>query len=140
MPIVTSFEESELPAKSPRADVFKFVEDELKDILDKLPSTIRYGGFTQNVANSLLARLYLNAEVYTGTPRWQDCINASEKVTGYILESDYFTSFKTKNETSREIIFAIPYDHKVGTVGNYLASMTFHYNQRFAFSTTGAYP
>lgn len=140
VPIVTSFEESELPAKSSRADVFKFVEDELKDILDKLPSTIRYGGFTQNVANSLLARLYLNAEVYTGTPRWQDCINASEKVTGYILESDYFTSFKTKNETSREIIFAIPYDHKEGTVGNYLASMTFHYNQRFAFSTTGAYP
>lgn len=140
VPIVTSFEESELPAKSSRADVFKFVEDELKDILEKLPSTIRYGGFTQNVANSLLARLYLNAEVYTGTPRWQDCINASEKVTGYILESDYFTSFKTKNETSREIIFAIPYDHKEGTVGNYLASMTFHYNQRFAFSTTGAYP
>ncbi|MBD8349245.1 RagB/SusD family nutrient uptake outer membrane protein [Dysgonomonas sp. HGC4] len=140
VPIVTSFEESELPAKSSRADVFKFVEDELKDILDKLPSTIRYGGFTQNVANSLLARLYLNAEVYTGIPRWQDCINASEKVTGYILESDYFTSFKTKNETSREIIFAIPYDHKEGTVGNYLASMTFHYNQRFAFSTTGAYP
>lgn len=140
VPIVTSFEESELPAKSSRADVFKFVEDELKDILDKLPSAIRYGAFTKNVGNSLLARLYLNAEVYTGTPRWQDCINASEKVTGYILESDYFASFKTKNETSREIIFAIPYDHKVGTVGNYLASMTYHYNQRFAFSTTGAYP
>lgn len=140
VPIVTSFEQSELPAKSTRAEVFKFVEDELTGIMDKLPSGVRYGGFTQNVANSLLARLYLNAEVYTGTPRWQDCMNAAEKVSGYVLEPDYFTSFKTENQVSREIIFAIPYDHKEGTVGNYLASMTFHYNQKYAFSATGTYP
>ena len=87
-----------------------------------------------------MARLYLNAEVYTGTPRWQDCMNAAEKVSGYVLEPDYFTSFKTENQVSREIIFAIPYDHKEGTVGNYLASMTFHYNQKYAFSATGTYP
>lgn len=140
VPIVTSFEQSELPANSSRADVFKFVEDELLDIMDKLPSNVRYGGFTQNVANSLLARLYLNAEIYTGTARWQDCIDACDRVSGYSLEPDYFTNFKTRNEVSKEIIFAIPYDHKEGTVGNYLASMTYHYNQKFAFTADGSYP
>lgn len=139
VPISTNFTDTELPKKSPRADVFKFIETELTEIMDLLPSGVRYGGFTQNVANSLLARIYLNAEVYTGTPRWQDCINACEKVTGYMLEPDYFESFKTENEKSREIIFAIPYDHKEGTVGNYLASMTYHYNQKYAFSATGGY-
>lgn len=139
VPVVTDFTQSELPAKSSRTEVFKFIEDELSTIMDKLPSTVRYGGFTQNVANALLARLYLNAEVYTGTARWQDCIDACEKVTGYVLEPDYFTNFKTENHSSREIIFAIPYDHKEGTVGNYLASMTFHYNQKYAFSPTGNY-
>lgn len=140
VPIVDSFEGSELPANSSRADVFKFIEQELTEIMPLLPETKTYGRFTQAVANSLLARLYLNAEVYTGTARWQDCLNACDKVTGYSLEPNYFSSFKTANETSAEIIFSIPYDHKSGTVGNYLASMTYHYNQKFAFSPNGTYP
>lgn len=140
VPIVTDFEEEGLPANSSRADVFKFIETELTEIIDLLPATKTYGRFTQGVANSLLARLYLNAEVWTGTARWQDCLDACDKVSGYALEADYFTSFKTANESSNEIIFSIPYDHKAGTVGNYLASMTYHYNQRFAFSSDGSYP
>lgn len=140
VPIVTDFKEAGLPVNSSRADVFMFIETELKEIVDLLPATKTYGRFTQSVANSLLARLYLNAEVYTGTPRWQDCLNACDKVTGYTLERDYFASFKTENEKSQEIIFSIPYDHKAGTVGNYLASMTYHYNQKFAFSSDGSYP
>jgi len=138
-PIVTDFEQTGLPAKSSRLEVFNFVEKELKEIMDYLPTGIVYARLTQNVANAMLARLYLNAEVYTGTPRWQDCLNACDKVAGYVLEPDYFESFKTANEKSREIVFAIPYDHKEGTVGNYLHSMTFHYNQKFAFSPTGNY-
>lgn len=139
VPISTSFEDTSLPAKSTRTEVFDFIETELTEILPLLSSSVMYGGFTQNVANSLLARLYLNAEVYTGTARWEDCIKACEQVSGYVLEPDYFESFKTENENSRETIFAIPYDHKEGTVGNYLASMTYHYNQRYAFSATGGY-
>lgn len=140
VPIVTSFLDSELPKNSTRAQVYAFVESELKDIMDKLPSTIIYGRFTQNVANTLLARLYLNSEVFNGTARWQDCIDACDKVSGYVLEPDYFTNFLTANEVSREIIFSIPYDHKAGTVGNYLSSMSFHYNQKYAFSATANYP
>lgn len=140
VPVITDYENLELPSKSSRTDVFSFVESELLAIMDKLPSTIIYGRFTQNVANTLLARLYLNAGVFTGQARWQDCLNACDKVSGYVLEQNYFTNFLTNNEVSHENIFVIPYDHKAGTVGNYLHSMTFHYNQKYAFSATADYP
>ncbi|KAA6334765.1 RagB/SusD family nutrient uptake outer membrane protein [termite gut metagenome] len=139
VPVVIDFEQTGLPENSTRSKVFDFVEKELTGIMDKLPSGVLYARFTQNVANALLARIYLNAEVYTGETRWQQCLDACDKISGYVLEPDYFESFKTVNEKSRETIFAIPYDHKEGTVGNYLASMTFHYNQKFAFSPTGTY-
>jgi hypothetical protein len=139
VPIVTDFTQTELPKNSTRLEVFNFVEKELKEIIPLLPTGVQYGYFTQNVAYTLLARLYLNAEVYTGTQRWQDCLTACEKVQGYTLTADYKDNFKIQNEKSSEIIFAIPYDHKQGTVGNYLASMTYHYNQKYAFSADGAY-
>jgi hypothetical protein len=148
IPLVIDFADTTQPSTSSRPEVFAFVESELLDIMDKLPESIIYGRFTRNVAYTLLARLYLNAEVFTtvvdetgivtpGTPRWQDCIDACDKVTGYTLEADYFANFLTENQYSTEIIFAIPYDHKEGTLGNYLNSMSYHYNQRLAFSPTG---
>lgn len=142
VPLVVNFEEEEMPKNTARKDVFTFVEKELLESLDLLPENRSYGRLTQPVANSILARLYLNAEVYTGTPRWQDCIDACERVSlaGYTLEQDYFANFKADNNKSQEIIFAIPYDHKAGTVGNYLASMTYHCNQKEAFSINASYP
>ena len=139
VPICTDFTQKELPANSTRKEVYEFVDSELNDIMPYLPTGVQYGRMTQNVAYTLLARLYLNAEVYTGTQQWQKCIDACEKVKGYTLASDYKANFFIKNETSPEIIFAIPYDHKQGTVGNYLASMTYHYNQKYAFSADGSY-
>jgi hypothetical protein len=139
VPIVTKFGDETLPENSSRAEVYEFVETELLEILDLLPKEIIYGRFTQNVANTLLARLYLNSEVYIGTPRWQDCINTCDKVTGYILEPDFFTNFLTENEVSREIIFAIPYDTKAGTVGNYLLALSLHYLQKLAVSASFKY-
>jgi hypothetical protein len=136
VPLVTNFGDAEMPKNSTRAEVYQFVETELLDVLDLLPKEIIYGRFTQNVANTLLARLYLNSEVFIGTPRWQDCINACDKVTGYILEPDFFTSFLTENQVSKEIIFAIPYDTKAGTVGNYLIALSLHYKQKIAISAT----
>ena len=139
VPVVTDFTQKELPTNTPRKDVFAFIEKELKEIIPLLPSGITYGRFTQNVANTRLARLYLNAEVFTGTTRWQDCLDACNKVQGYSLTANYKASFAIQNEKSPEIIFAIPYDHKQGTVGNYLASMTYHYNQKLAFDPAGVY-
>jgi len=137
VPLDTTYVTNEAPGTSPRAEVYKFVEKELLENVDYLPENA-YGRFTKAAANLLLARLYLNSEVYIGQARWEDCLTVCGKISGQ-LEPDYFTSFKTDNQTSREIIFAIPYDATVGTVGNYLASMTYHYEQMWAFSATGNY-
>lgn len=137
VPLDTTYLATEAPGTSPRSEVFSFIERELKASIDHLPQQA-YGRFTQDAANLLLARLYLNAEVYTGTARWQDCLTACGRISGQ-LEPDYFTSFKASNQQSRETIFAIPYDSRAGTVGNYLASMTYHYEQKWALSAAGTY-
>uniref|UniRef100_S0DGP0 Putative RagB-SusD domain-containing protein n=1 Tax=termite gut metagenome TaxID=433724 RepID=S0DGP0_9ZZZZ len=137
VPIETSFIVETAPETSPRADVFAFVEKELTENIAYLP-TEGYGRFTRNAANMLLARLYLNAEVFTGKERWSDCLTACSKISGQ-LEADYFKSFLTENQVSREIIFSIPYDHTMGTVGNFLSSMTFHYEHKWTVSATGDY-
>jgi hypothetical protein len=140
VPIVTSFTNTTPPSNSSRAQVYAFIESELTSILPYLSATPIYSRVTQPVVYTMLARLYLNSQVYIGTPRWQDCINACDKVTGYILEPEYFTNFLTANQVSKEIIFSVPYNHTAGTVGNYMSSMSFNYNQRFAFSATGNWP
>lgn len=148
VPITTDVRATELPANSPRRDVFEFVESELTDALPYLASGVIYGRMTQNVANALLARMYLNAAVYLNLDLGSDaykvylqrCLDACAKVQGYALTGDYSASFAIANEKSPEIIMAIPYDHTMGTVGNYLASMTYHYNQNQAFSADASYP
>ncbi|MCF8358977.1 MAG: RagB/SusD family nutrient uptake outer membrane protein [Prolixibacteraceae bacterium] len=138
VPITTKASDENV-TNSTRADVYAFVENELLDIIDLLPEEKIYGRFTQGVAYTLMARLYLNSEVFIGEPRWQDCINACDKVQGYTLENNFFTSFLTDNEGSNEIIWSIPYDSKAGTVGNFFASLAFHYKQKQAFSATNNY-
>jgi starch-binding outer membrane protein, SusD/RagB family len=136
VPIVSKFGEAELPANSSRADVYKFVESELKAVVDLLPKEIIYGRFTQNVANTLLARLYLNSEVFIGTPRWKDCIDACDNVSGYTLEPNFYANFLTENQGSKENIFTIPYDQAAGTRGNFFNALFFHYKQKQAISAT----
>lgn len=137
VPIITSYEDTELPTNSSREEVYNFIETELNDVMELLPET-GYGRMTKNAGNMLLARLYLNSGVFVDRERWQECIDVCDKIEG-TLEADYFVNFATDNSVSREIIFAIPYDHKAGTVGNYMPSMTFHYEQKYAFSATGSY-
>lgn len=139
VPIITDFEDLGLPSNSTRLEVYNFVESELLEALPNLSSTIAYSKFTKNVIYSLLARLYLNSKAFIGTPRWQDCIEMCQNVSGYSLELDYFANFATQNEVSTETILAIPYDSKAGTLGNYMSSMSYHYLQRFAVSPTGDY-
>ena len=140
VPIVTSFEDLSLPSNSTRKQVYDFVEKELVEAVPYLSTNIVYSKVTKNVAYSLLARLYLNSEAYVGVARWQDCINICQKISGYTLTADYFANFATENQTSSEIIFAIPYDSKAGTVGNYMASMSCHYLHKLTLSATGDYP
>ncbi len=137
VPIVTDFNQQGLPAKSSRNEVFSFVETELKQSLPHLSAAVKYGQITQNVAHMILARLYLNAETYVGQARWQDCITECEQISGYTLNPDYFKNFVTDNDqNAQEIIFAIPYDHKNGTLGNYMNAMSVNAAQWKAYSNT----
>ena len=140
VPIVTNFEDVGLPSNSTRKQVYDFVEKELLDAIPYLNSKIVYSKMTKNVAYSILARLYLNSEAFIGTARWQDCIDMCQKVSGYSLTPDFFANFATENQNSSEIIFAIPYDSKAGTVGNYMNSMSCHYLHNLTISATGKYP
>ena len=104
---------SYIPETYSRKQLFEYIESELKELGESLPSR-NYGYFTRSAANALLARLYLNAEVYTGTARWNDCIAACNKVIedGYnTLAPSYSSLFNADNDKrTDEIIFALACD------------------------------
>ena len=87
---------------------------------------------------TLLAKMYLNSEVYTGTAQWAKVITACDEVINsgkYTLEGNYFANFNLTNSTSKEFIFAIPYDHIFFTGFN-LPAQTLHYGSQFTYNLT----
>ncbi len=102
-----------IPTAYTRAQLFSYVESELKELGESLPSR-NYGHFTKSTANALLARLYLNAEVYTGEKKYTECIAACNKVfaDGYTaLAPSYASLFNADNsKRTDEIIFALSTD------------------------------
>ncbi|MCE1169349.1 MAG: RagB/SusD family nutrient uptake outer membrane protein [Sphingobacteriia bacterium] len=101
------------PEQIDRLSLFSYVESELLAIQDKLGAPrFEYGRADQGACWALLAKLYLNAEVYTGTPRYDDAITYSKKVigAGYTLAPQYKNNFCADNNTSPEIIFSINSD------------------------------
>lgn len=106
---------STLPKQKTRAEIFTYVESELKDIETKLaaPRTNEYGRADQAAAWALLARMYLNAGVYTGTPKFTEAITYSKKVidAGYTLIPNYRHLMLADNHLNKsEFIFTINYD------------------------------
>lgn len=104
-----------LPPQIKRADLFKYVESELLDIIPLLKAarTNEYARADQGAAWALLARLYLNAKVYTGTDRSTDAITYASKVigAGYKLLTEYKNLFTADNNLNNtEIILPVAYD------------------------------
>ena len=141
IPIVTSYNVNlKQVVQNERSEVFRFIFNELQEVAPLLAdehSNIRgdyYGRVTRPVANFLLAKLALNAEVYTvdnwtsgsrqngkniffhvnGEKKnaWETCIWYCEQLRqeGYELENDYASNFAVHNESSKENIFIIPLD------------------------------
>ena len=117
-PIVTKVKEKlEENDQKSRAEVFAFIESELKAIESdlKAPKTNDYGRVDKAAAWALLSRLYLNAKVYTGQERYADCMTYAEKVinSGYSLTSNYKNLFLADNDTNgaqNENIFTANFD------------------------------
>lgn len=104
-----------LPQQIKRAELFTYVENELKaaEVELKAPKSNDYGRLDKAAAWSLLARLYLNAKVYNGTERNADVIANCEKVigAGYTLNPSYANLFLADNHVNNpENIFSIVYD------------------------------
>lgn len=106
---------SGLPEQIQRKDLFAWLENELIDLETQLkePRTNLYGRADRAAAWALLARMYLNAEVYTGTPRYTDAITYCNKVisAGYTLHPKYKELMLADNHLNTdEFIFTIQYD------------------------------
>lgn len=102
--------------------LFTKIVDELKDLemngnLPERPSMTTYGRITKPVVNTLLAKMYLNAEVYIGKPMYNEAAEAAQKVieAGFGLEDNYKNLFCGENHLTglhkNEIIYAIPFDN-----------------------------
>ena len=111
------------PEQKSRQDVFNFIESELLDILGELkaPRQNELGRADQAAAWMLLAKLYLNAGVYTGTDRYTDAMNYVNKVigAGYSLAPTYQQLFLADNDVNgaqNEVIFSVRFDG-INTIG-----------------------
>lgn len=104
----------ESPPQITRAKLFEYVESELLAIEPLLKETNEYGRATKAADWALLARLYLNAGVYTGTPKYTEAAQYAEKVITsgrYSLHPSYANLFKgDNNKNNPEVILSINYD------------------------------
>jgi hypothetical protein len=154
VPIVTDPEIAARP-RNTRAEVFAFVESELKAARPDLPpvwAPAMNGRVTQGAVDAILASLYLNAQVFTGTvtaaglqpgtQHWSDALAAANAVIGsgrYTLTTDanqsctpvgcgWRKNFTADNNLSPEIIFAVKYVALTDIGLNFLMR-ALHYNQ-----------
>jgi hypothetical protein len=107
------------PAQSTPQEAFAFIEKELKESMPQLlakgdPGTMQFQGrWTKAGAATLLARLYLNANVYVGQDHYADCAALCQDIVSgkygpYAVESRWDAPFDWNNEQSSETIFAFP--------------------------------
>lgn len=100
-----------LPGEKNKGELFTYIESELLAIESDLApvKTIEYGRVDKGACWALLARLYLNAQVYTGTAKYTEAITYAKKVIagGYSLHNSYKELFMADNDKcTDEIIFA----------------------------------
>ncbi|GGA89704.1 RagB/SusD family nutrient uptake outer membrane protein [Puia dinghuensis] len=159
VPLDTLYGDFSQHTNVPRAQVFSFLESDLKAALPYLTtdgSATMYGRANRYTAYALLAKMYLNAEYYTGTARYDDCVAACDSIINagggaqYALQprSSYLQMFyPTNGPAMKEFIFAIPYDPNAtsypGTNGyNYRARYDLDRNlgirYHYAGSTAGS--
>jgi len=104
-----------LPRQVSRAELFGYIESELKAIEADLaePRKHEYGRADKGAAWALLARMYLNAKVYTGSEKNTEAIANCQKImnAGYTLQPNYRNLTIADNHLNTdENIFTINYD------------------------------
>lgn len=169
VPIVTTSDVSMNEVmQAERSQVFDFVRKELESTLTILPnrSSVEkneyYGRVTMPVACFVLAKLYLNAEVYCNDDwthstnpdgkdmkfdiygrqmnAWEACLYFCQNIQsmGFLLEGSYDNNFKIHNETSKENIWTIPMDKYLITHLNQNIVRSLHWRHAAAYGFTGS--
>lgn len=143
VPIVSDTEIMPRP-RNTRAEVFAFIEKELNETRAILPaawSAEMNGRMTKGAADAILASLYLNAQVFTGTvtatglqpgaAKWAEAVAAADRILNsgtYSLSSSWRSNFTADNGTSPEIILSVKYLNETDLGLNFLMR-ALHYSQ-----------
>ena len=102
------------PKQATRTEIYNYIVSELQAIKNDLPAggPSTYGRANKAAASMLLAKVYLNAGVYAGTPQYAQALTAIQDVigSGFTLDPNYRHLFMADNNTSPEIIFPVPFD------------------------------
>ena len=158
-------ESGSAPVQISRAEAFNWIEKELKDIVDNklIAEKPIYGRVGLDGAEGLLARLYLNAEVYSGTARWKDCADRCQNIinrranggyngTGLAEHYLYLFSNDSKNympggSKVNEILFGLAFDSQYTTsfggatlpLAGCVGDDTNKYTNKFDFGTNSGW-
>lgn len=139
VPLLTKFGETEQPTTALRKDVFAFIEKETLESIPKLSGEVNaltYGRPTKYAAYALLAKMYLNSEVYTGQNRYADAVTMCNNIINsgkFTLETDFAKMFDITNGPQiKEFIFAVPFDNISG--GQFFARYYLHRAMRNKFA------
>lgn len=116
--------------RAPRKEICEFVESELLAVRDKLTTTVdetTYGKATRYMADALLAKLYINWNVYTASdvasytptttnPKLNDAIAVCDDIIKsgkFNLSDDFMVKFRPTNGPQiKDFIFAMPFDRE----------------------------
>ncbi len=129
LPIVETVGQ-DVDSRATRTETFNFIEESILDVIDDLDTEVSsstYGVPTKWMAYALLAKMYLNSEVYTGTNRYTDCVTACDSIINeaningsFSLNDAYADVFDIDNGADiSDIIFSAPFDC------NYIEGMSY---------------
>ncbi len=140
---------SSKPVYLNRAKIVERMISELNEIIPtlKVKGAVPYGRITKAAAQVLLAKIYLNYQVYTGTApafndgtaKWAETISLCDDIINgksgnYVLADDFWKLYLSDNAAysdQTETILPIIYDSKIGIGGIPWVNITLGYNQFF---------
>lgn len=142
VPIVDRFDvpENYLPKTNSRKEVYDFIEKEITENINNLSkekTSTTYARADYWTAKAILAKLYLNAEVYTGIPQLEKALDACNEIIEsgkFSITATYAENFISKNENSSEAIFSIPFDDIYTEWGWILPLVSLHYSSQQTFN------
>lgn len=147
VPIVTQYDSTHtLVGNNPdfnkgRRELFDTIVNDITNCipyLSELSDATKYGRFNKWSAYALLAKMYINSEVWAGEAMYDECIAVCDSIIDskrYSLESDYFANFLQHNQGSKENIFVIPFDENSTEEVMCFYLKTEHYSQQGKYKT-----